>query len=301
MSAAYQASDAVQKYLDHLRYERRLSEHSLRGYSSDLEQFEGFLAERQADTGQCTPELIRTFLAIQHRSLSARSLARKLASIRGFYRYANRQGWVQVNPAARIRSPVLEKRLPQALDLDEVTALLAVSEGDGDLQRRDRAWLEMLYAAGLRVSELVGLNVTDVDCSERMVRVLGKGDKERMVPLGTPACRAMDAYLPARERLRMRNRLSARSIRRILDRLIVQAGIMHNISPHVLRHSFATHLLQAGADLRSIQELLGHASLSTTQTYTHVDTRQLIDVYDRAHPRAKARKPSESRGMKGDP
>ncbi len=288
-------------FLDHLGSERRLSPHTLRGYGLDLRQLQDFLSARGRALLAATLPDLRAFLASRRRDLSPRSAARKLAAVRGFFRFARKRGWIEVSPADRIRSPVLEKRLPRHLDRDEILALLEATDTSTDLGLRDRALLEVLYAAGLRVSELVGLDLGDVELRERVVRVLGKGGKERLVPLGRPACAAIEAYLPARARLlqasrrpaleavflnRRGGRLTDRSVRRVLDRWIVTAGVLHDVSPHALRHSFATHLLQAGADLRSIQELLGHASLSTTQTYTHLDLEHILEVYDRAHPRA---------------
>ncbi|HRY96442.1 MAG TPA: tyrosine recombinase XerC [Myxococcota bacterium] len=294
--------DPLAAYLDHLGSERRLSAHTLRGYGLDLRQLAEFLTAKGRAVLAATLADLRAYLAARRKELSPRSAGRKLAAIRGFYRFARRRGWIEVSPAERIRSPVLEKRLPRHLDRDEIQALLAATDASTDLGLRDRALLEVLYAAGLRVSELVGLDLRDVDLTGRVVRVLGKGSKERLVPLGRPACAAVLAWLPARARLlqesrrpaleavflnRRGGRLTDRSVRRVLDRWILAAGVLHNVSPHALRHSFATHLLQAGADLRSIQELLGHASLSTTQTYTHLDLEHLLEVYDQAHPRAK--------------
>jgi tyrosine recombinase XerC len=294
----------VAAFLDHLRAERRLAAHTLRAYGLDLAQLEAFLGARGRAVLAADLQDLRAFLATLKKTASPRSAARKLAAVRGLYRFLRRRGWIESSPAERLRSPVLERRLPRVLDRDEVLALLEATGAGGDLELRDRALLEVLYASGLRVSELVGLDRVDLDLGVRVLRVLGKGGKERLVPVGRPACQALAAWFPARERLLARarrpapeavflnqagGRLSDRSVRRILDRWIVRAGVLHNVSPHALRHSFATHLLQAGADLRAIQELLGHASLSTTQTYTHLDLEHLIQVYDQAHPRARRR------------
>ncbi len=291
----------ILEYLDVLRSQRRLAQNTLDAYARDLAQLEGFLRSREVTIIEASPVLLRSFLAVRHESLSPRSVSRKLAALRGFFRYAHKRGWIAESPAARLRSPRLPKKLPRFLDRDEVEALLNARE-KGDLALRDAALLEVLYGAGLRVSELVGLNLADVDLSGRSLRVRGKGGKERLVPIGQPAVAAVRAYLPARERLLIAARqpecealflhyrgarLSTRSVRRLLHRAVLRAGLSRDAHPHALRHSFATHLLQGGADLRSIQELLGHASLSTTQSYTHVDLERLLEVYDRAHPRAR--------------
>jgi len=308
MPVAPPPADPGQAFLDHLAVERRLAERTLRSYALDLQQLSAFLADRQALLLAADVDDLRAFLASIHKRLKARSVARKLSAIRGFYRFAVRRGWLEANPAARLGLPVTDKRLPVHLDPDEVLALLAAPQGDDPLTSRDRAILEVLYGAGLRVSELTGLDWVDVDLAERTLRVLGKGSKERLVPIGRPACKALTDWSAQRQQLlhkanspdvqavflnRFGSRLSDRSVRRMLDKRIVQAGIQFDISPHALRHTFATHLLMAGADLRAIQELLGHASLSTTQTYTHVDLKRLLEVYDDAHPRAR-RKPRRS-------
>lgn len=297
-------TEPIEAFLLHLATERRLAERTLKSYARDLQQLETFLSDRGVDVLGSTTDDLRAFLASRHEDLSPRSIARKLAAIRGLYKHAKRRGWLEQDPAKRIRLPVLDRRLPITMDTEEVLAVLAAPSGEGVLDIRDRAILEVLYAGGLRVSELVGLDTQDVDLQVRSARVLGKGSKERLVPLGRPACEALGAYLPRRaEQLhrakkpdhraiflnRFGSRLSARSVRRMLDKRIIQAGLMYHVSPHAFRHAFATHLLSSGADLRSIQELLGHASLSTTQTYTHVDMTRLIEVYDDAHPRAKKR------------
>jgi integrase/recombinase XerC len=306
MPKEHPTEDPIQEFLDHLAVERRLAERTVSAYGRDLRQLAEYLGKSGPSCLDAQVDDLRAFLAERHARVKARSVARSQATIRGFYRFALRRKWIQVDPAARIRQPVIDKRLPTHLDPEEILALLAAPEqGDTDLDKRDRALIEVLYGAGLRVSEATGLNLLDLDLSERIVRVLGKGRKERLVPVGKPACAALEDYWPARDRLLKKSskpnpkavflnkfggRLSARSVRRMLDKRVIQAGIMFDISPHTLRHSFATHLLSAGADLRSIQELLGHASLSTTQTYTHVDLQRLIQVYDDAHPRAKRKR-----------
>jgi len=305
MSAPSSGREPVLQFIEHLRLQRRLSENTLKSYQTDLLQLLTFLGgRRQALLGAKQADL-RAFLAERHRQVSPRSMCRKLAAIRGFYRFARRRKWLNDSPAERIRSPMVARKLPTFLDHDEVSGLLSAPDTKTDLGLRDRALLELLYATGVRVSELVGLDLEDLDLAAQTARVFGKGSKERLVPFGRQAVVALQGYLPARQRLlqrsrnpadqalflnRLGGRLSARSVRRLLDKAIIKAGILMDISPHVLRHTFATHLLQAGADLRAIQELLGHASLSVTQGYTHVEVKQLLEVYDRTHPRARKAK-----------
>jgi integrase/recombinase XerC len=304
---------ALVRYLDYLRIERRLSENTIKGYMTDLEQLSKFLKTRQVGFLEADSNHLRAFLADRRGQVSPRSMSRKLAAIRGFYRFCVKRGFLSKNPSERIQSPVVDKRLPRFLDRDEITALLAASDSEDSLGLRDRALFEILYATGIRVSELVGLNLASLDMRARIARVIGKGKKERIIPVGRKAIEAVRAYLPARQKLLAKSkkpadqalflncfggRLSARSVRRRLDQAIVKAGILHDISPHTLRHTFATHLLQAGADLRAIQELLGHASLSVTQNYTHVQMEKLIEVYDQAHPRAHSKK--SARSQKGE-
>jgi integrase/recombinase XerC len=240
--------------------------------------------------------LLRAFLARLHREgLKKSSAARKLASLRTFFRYLCREGILAANPARALVSPRLERRIPAHLDEADVARLVAV-EGDRDADVRARAILELLYATGIRCAELVGLDLPEVDLEARFVRVLGKGQKERLVPFGAPAEKALRAYLPVRAACRPRTdalfvnarggRLTDRSVRYIVQRRVLQAAVSQRISPHGLRHSFATHLLERGADLRSIQELLGHARLSTTQKYTHLDARHILEIYSKTHPRA---------------
>jgi integrase/recombinase XerC len=292
----------LDEFIEYLRTQRRLSENTIKGYRSDLMQLLSFLGGRLLGASHSN---LRAFLASRHLELSPRSMCRKLAAIRSFYRFAKRRGWLDNSPAARIRSVQVPKKLPRLLDYEEMSALLRSPDPKTNLGLRDRALLELLYATGMRVSELTGLNIRDLDMKDRVVRVLGKGGKERLVPFGRHAREALNLYFPARAGLLVRSRkpapdalflnrfggrLSDRSVRRLVDRAIVRAGILHDISPHVLRHTFATHLLREGADLRSIQELLGHSSLSTTQGYTHVDMKHIMEVYDSAHPRAQKRK-----------
>jgi integrase/recombinase XerC len=290
---------AVAAFLRHLDRERNASRHTVRAYGEDLEQFRSYLQRelgREARPAEVDHLLIRGFLADLHeRGLKKVSAARKLASLRTFFRFLCREGVIDRNPARALLSPRLEKRIPTHLDEREIDLLLDVpGEGDGPL--RARAILELLYATGIRCAELVGLDLSDVDTGARMIRVLGKGRKERVVLFGKRAQEALEAYLPSRRRLGPRSdalfinlrggRLTDRSVRNIVEQRVGAVAIARRVSPHTLRHSFATHLLAHGADLRAIQELLGHASLSTTQRYTHVDTLQILSIYKRTHPRA---------------
>jgi integrase/recombinase XerC len=290
----------ITAFLRHLDRERNASPHTVRAYGEDLGQFARHVRAELGRDGR--PQdvdhlLIRAFLARLHRQgLKSVSAARKLATLRTFFRYLCREGVLDRNPARSLLSPRLEKRVPTHLDESDV-ALLVEMPGDGDAAVRGRAILELLYATGIRCSELVGLDLGEIDRSGRMIRVLGKGRKERIVPFGRRAGAAIDAYLPVRSQARPRTdalfinarggRLSDRSIRLLVAQRMRAVALARRVSPHTLRHSFATHLLERGADLRAIQELLGHASLSTTQRYTHVNTRHLLEIYNKSHPRSK--------------
>jgi len=297
------AQRRIEQFLDHLLYQRNASPETLRAYSSDLQQFVEFLAEADLPTrpDQMDTLAIRAWLTHLHRAgLERASMSRKVSSLRSFFRYLVRDGELSENPAEKITLPRLQRKLPKHLNVKEAGLLVEAPDVSTALGCRDRAMLEILYATGLRVAELTGLNIKDVDLREFVLRTLGKGSVERMVPFGKHAKRAVEAYLKRRQELCGRDysepealllnyrggRLSSRSVRRILDGYIKQVAVRNRISPHGLRHSFATHLLDAGADLRSIQELLGHVSLSTTQRYTHVSTERLREVYKKAHPRS---------------
>jgi integrase/recombinase XerC len=290
---------AIDQFIRYLAAERNVSVHTITAYRSDLEQFREFVGrERGADAGPAAVDhlLIRRYMALLLRDHRKSSIGRKLAALRAFFKYLLRQGAVAKNPAELVATPKKEKRLPYHLTIDEVTALMEAPHDPELLSLRDRAILETLYSCGIRVSELTGLDVASLDLEEGLVRVLGKGNKERIVPLGSYARQALAAYLELRGNppgaapllLNARGgRLTSRSVARIVDKYILKLATVRKISPHTLRHTFATHLLEGGADLRAIQELLGHASLSTTQKYTHVSIDRLMEVYDKAHPKAK--------------
>jgi integrase/recombinase XerC len=293
--------DELHRFVRHLEVERRASAHTIRAYVADLSQYAAFLRARSAAVVPSSPTLIRAFVAEAAATAGPTSLGRKLSTLRTLYRFLVREGLAADNPARAVASPRRPKRLPTVLPEEEVAALVEAPAGEGaPLALRDRAFLELLYASGLRVSELTGLDVEDVDLGQGLVRVLGKRRKERIVPFGRPAADALRRWL-AEGRSALANarsgtalflnhrggRLSPRSVARRISSWVLAAGLPRHVHPHVLRHSFATHLLGNGADLRGIQELLGHASLSTTQRYTHLDWKRLADVYDRAHPRAK--------------
>lgn len=310
----------IDRYLEHLIEERNLSKHTERAYRRDLESFLAFLARdflakkpESIRPDEIDALAIRSFLAsMSRRDVGARSQARTLSAVRSLFRFACREGRLDKNPALAVKTPKQPRTLPRHLRPGEIETLLDSVAGEEPLVRRDRAILEVLYAAGLRVGELVALDWNDIDLQARVLRVLGKGGKERMVPFGRHAAAALRAWLECWESVRATcergrreselepvflnyrgERLSARSIRRLIDQRVEQAAIAGGIHPHTLRHTFATHLLEGGADLRSIQELLGHASLSTTQNYTHLEVERLQSVYRNAHPRARN---SEAKG-----
>jgi len=331
---------AIEKYLQYLRSVRNSSPHTVLNYGKDLHQFAAYLAppgEKVPAIGKITHQIIREYVGHLHsEGLQKSSIARKLASLRSFFKYCVREGMLNENPARLVPTPKLPKRIPSVLSAEEMNGFLnqlaapelssasgrvaggpanesraakrSFSADEGLLLKRDRALLELLYAAGLRVSELTGLNLVDMDRHEKMLRVRGKGNKERIVPYGGKAQEALEEYWPVREQLLLQSglgrrrrgpaqseaiflnyagrRLTQRSVGRIVKKYVRLANMNWDLHPHSLRHAFATHLLADGADLRAIQELLGHQSLSTTQKYTHASIRQLMDIYDKAHPHA---------------
>ena len=319
--------EAIAKYLEYLQSVKNSSPHTILNYRRDLEQFLAFLSPpgaRPPSLTGVTHTLIREFVAHLHdHGLAKSSIARKLAALRSFFKYCVREGRLKENPARLVPTPKLPKRIPSVVSAEEMNGFLnqlgatgqaarggqspSVPIEESFLLRRDRALLELLYAAGLRVSELTGLNLADMDQKDRILRVRGKGSKERIVPYGAKAQEALEKYWPLRELLLeptngtsgrdaqyteavflnySGRRLTQRSVGRIVKKYVRIANVNWDLHPHSMRHAFATHLLADGADLRAIQELLGHQSLSTTQKYTHASIRQLMDIYDKAHPHA---------------
>src|SRR5687767_11485295 len=316
------------QFLEHLRYERNVSEHTLRNYTSDLEQFLEYIAPRvkeepeakkkakktastvkkkkrqEPDLKQIDHITIREWLSSLHTAQKKKtSIARKLAALRTFFQFLVREGELEQNPAKLVATPRLEKKLPVHLSIEDAVRFIETPDLESDLGKRDRAILELLYATGVRVAELTKLNLHDIDFRNKLLRVTGKRRKQRIVPFGDPALEALKKYLDVRECFLKQapiaerdsqalvlnyqgTRITTRSVGRMVEKYIRQCAGIHDISPHALRHSFATHLLDSGADLRDIQELLGHARLSSTQIYTHVSMEKLIEVYDKAHPKA---------------
>jgi integrase/recombinase XerC len=292
----------IGRYLAHLRTERRLSPHTESAYRRDLDALVAYCdREKIAAWKQLDNFHVRTFAAREHRDgLNPRSVQRRLSALRGFFNYLIREKVLDSNPAADIRAPKAAKRLPKTLDVDQVATLLERKPTDA-LSRRDLAMLELLYSSGLRLAELAGLDVTDLDLADRTVRVLGKGSKTRVLPVGGKAVTALRAWLGERKSLvkdgagalfvgQNGRRLGVRAIQRRIGRWAAGSNLNVPVHPHLLRHSFATHLLESSRDLRGVQELLGHADISTTQVYTHLDFAHLARIYDESHPRARRRK-----------
>ena len=295
-------SEQIAVFCRYLDSERNVSPHTLEAYRRDLEQLAAFVACETGAAARISDVdhlLLRRYLAQLGKQAKKSSVGRKLAAIRSFFRYQVRSGAIEKNPAELIATPKKENRLPFHLNIDQVTTLVEAPQDGEEFAPRDRAILEMLYSCGLRVSELTGLAIGDLDLAGGMVRVLGKGGKERIVPVGSRALEAVREYLALRGGLAgsgplflntRGERINRRSVARIVDAHVLRIAAFKRISPHVLRHTFATHMLEGGADLRAIQELLGHASLSTTQKYTHVSIDRLMEVYDKAHPKAHTKK-----------
>ena len=308
---------AIQKFLRYLHVERNASDLTIKSYREDLESLNDYLSDskgRQIHPEQITPTDLRDYVAALHQAGYAQtSIARRLASLRSFYRFAQREGIASGNPAKPLRNPRRKRKLPHFLTTRQIGSLLNAPPVDEALGLRDRAILETMYSAGLRVSELVGTNDGDLDFVQGLIRVRGKGKRERLAPLGRFAVRALKRWLKVRNLSSDENsghespvfvnkfgrRITTRSIARMLDKYLKISGLDLKTSPHTLRHSFATHLLDRGADIRSVQELLGHKSLITTQIYTHVSTAGLRQAYERAHPRAKKAQRSRSPARSG--
>lgn len=302
----------INSFLRYVRFERNYSPHTLNSYQHDLEEFHTYLSRGRREQVITPAEIdhltIREFLGHLHHKGNQRStMARKLATLRSFFQFLHREGVIDVNPARIVRTPRQDKAQPRFLSRDEVEVILLLPGNESDAGIRDCAILELLYATGIRVAELVGMNVEDVALAERLMKVRGKGRKERLVPFGGNAEEAVRSYLPVRRCLLRRKktthhpnalflnlrgeRITVRSVQRNIHKYIRRSALTLDVHPHLFRHSFATHLLDAGADLRSIQELLGHESLATTQKYTHLAIEQLIETYRAAHPRAKTMRP----------
>jgi integrase/recombinase XerC len=293
----------IDRFLRHLKAERGASPFTIKSYREDLLQLEEFLRSAGCrHPADATSPILRRFASGLHAAgYAASTVARKLASLRSFYAFGQREGWAKANPAKPLRSPRRPRKLPKFLTGDEIARLLATPKPGEPGGIRDRAILELMYSAGVRVRELMNVDDSDLDLRNGTVRVRGKGRRERLGIVGSHARKALTAWLAARPRLasgrstghqplftnKLGGRLSVRGIARLLEKHLATAGLAGKASPHTLRHSFATHLLDAGADIRSVQELLGHKSLVTTQIYTHVTTRKLLDAFDKAHPRAR--------------
>lgn len=299
----------IQDFQVYLEVERNVSVHTRKAYIADIQEFTRFLhsngfIKKTDEIIKMEPETIRAYLGYLYRQKVKKvTVNRKVSSLRAFCKYALRTGKIKNNPAEMVQTPKIEKYIPTFLSVDETFQLLDAQGGKSSLDLRSRAMMELFYSSGLRLSELAGLNVMDIDFNQQLVKVRGKGKKERIVPVGKTALQAVKEYLENTGELRRNfdadvfknplflnvrgKRITTRSIARIVNEAASKSGIGRKISPHALRHSFATHLLNAGADLRSIQELLGHESLSTTQKYTAVNINHMMEVYDKAHPRAK--------------
>lgn len=292
--------DEFEKYLQH---EKGYSIHTIKNYGGDLRQFHDYMVnhhKKKYEPADVTLVWIRSYLnELFHRKIHPASIARKLAGLRTFFDFLIRNNTMKENPAKEVATPKIPKRLPNFLTEEEMNLFLSAPKGNDLLSLRDKAILELLYSSGLRVGELVALDTDHLNFTEEMVKVKGKGNKERLVPVGRLALKSIGQYLDMRRGItkgrasssaiflnRSGGRLTSRSVERLLDKYLKQSGIQKKVTPHVMRHSFATHLLNAGADLRGIQELLGHCTLSTTQKYTHVSIERLMEVYDKSHPKA---------------
>ncbi|MGC3981682.1 MAG: tyrosine recombinase XerC [Steroidobacteraceae bacterium] len=296
------AQDWPQRFLAHLHSERRLSAHTSEAYAHDLGEFLKWAEQLGLDEWQqIDSQHLRAFAAAEHRrGIGPRSIQRRLSSLRTFFNYLIRESQLKINPALDVRAPKAAKRLPVTLDADQMARLLAFRT-DAELDKRDKAIMELFYSSGLRLAELVGLNVRDLDLSDRTVRVLGKGNKDRLLPIGRFAIEALREWLQERSILpiqdaeavfvsRQGRRLGSRAIQLRVEAWARKQSLGQHVHPHMFRHSFASHLLESSQDLRGVQELLGHANISTTQVYTHLDFQHLAKIYDAAHPRARRKK-----------
>ncbi len=304
--------EAIALFVDYLHREKGYSKHTQRNYQVDLEQFGSFLGSQKANAsketgcdisvGKIESAVIRKYIGSLYGKRKRTTIARKLSAVRTFFLFLEKEGFININPAVEVQSPKLEKYIPSHLPVDDVFRLMDLPDHENFLGLRDLAILEVLYSCGIRVAELAGMNVSSIDHGQRLVKVTGKGSRERLVPIGRQALKAVEAYLQATGNVRKKmalkgqgdplflnfrgGRLTTRSVGRIVKRYAGEGGMPEDVSPHSMRHTFATHLLDGGADLRSVQELLGHKSLATTQKYTHVSLKRLMEVYDKAHPRS---------------
>ena len=293
----------IDRFLDHLKFERRVSDHTVSAYRIDLLRLQEFAVQRKIQNiARVAPPQARLFAAgLRHLNLSSRSIARTLSAARSFYKFLIREGEGKTNPFEGISTPRGERKLPRTLNIEQAAQLVMITP-DSDLTFRDRAILELLYSSGLRLSEIERSNVCDVDLADRAMTILGKGGKTRIVPVGRHAITAIKSWLQRRQALvsnieekalfvsRSGNRLGARAIQKRVEYWAKRQGLDRSVHPHMLRHSFASHMLESSSDLRAVQELLGHSDISTTQVYTHLDFQHLAKVYDKAHPRARRRK-----------
>ncbi len=290
----------IEDFMAYLKYEKNASPHTIAGYRRDLLQLAQYLEEKKSSLDEVDNIILRGFLASRYgRGEKKSTVGRKLAAIRSFFQFCVRKHWMQLNPAKVVSTPKQEKPVPSFLTEEEMQKFLDLPRTNKTLDLRDRAMMELLYATGIRVSELVGINLEDVNFAERLIRIRGKGKKERLVPFGRKAEETLRSYLRVRSSINrgrveskpvflnyLGKKLSTRSVERTVDKYIRRTALRRKISPHSLRHSFASHLLSRGADLRVIQELLGHESLATTQKYTHIDLKHILDVYHKSHPRS---------------
>ncbi|WP_456444242.1 tyrosine recombinase XerC [Thiolapillus sp.] len=300
-SAPASKDKLVDAFLRHLRLEQRLSPRTEEAYNRDLKDMAGWMQEHSREWLNLSQADVRAWSAQRHRQgLSAKTLQRRLAALRTFYHYLKREGHIRLNPAMGVRAPKVERKLPSTLDVDQMKQLLELP-GNSPLDLRDQAMMELLYSSGLRLAELVSVDLGDLDLPDAMLEVTGKGSKTRRLPVGQKACKALQHWLDIRPQLakdhepalfvsQRGKRLSPRSVQSRLAKRAQEQGAPHQVHPHLLRHSFASHLLESSGDLRAVQELLGHADISTTQIYTHLDFQHLAQVYDQAHPRARKKK-----------
>lgn len=299
---AAQTTQIIGDFLDYLRHQRRVSPHTLSNYQRDLEKLQDYCNDTTlTEWHTLRDNHIRAFIArLRRNNLSPRSIQRTLSTVRTFYNYLQRQGLARINPANDVSAPKQQRKLPGLLDVDQTAQLLNINSDD-PLELRDQAMMELIYSSGLRLSELVNLDLSDIDLKDQTVRVIGKGNKERVVPVGRYAVVALQAWLEIRNTIVVESenaifisnrgrRISQRMVQLRMKEWAIKQGVNGNLHPHMLRHSFASHLLESSGDLRAVQELLGHADISTTQIYTHVDFQHLAAVYDKAHPRARKKR-----------